>query len=268
MIRSKQAKEKIQERVTKAAATRRKKKEHLIASGRAYVAHNRKYDWPIIKGLYMAGMQPDDLLKLPECAEMSKAYLSHKIAIEKWAVERRALNDRTAMEVGMTLHERMKNATEEHYKFMLKEIEDERRIIANRLKTTGLQDQQARLDLLADFEGLARKTLGLDDISANDPTKNSFNAMIVIQNIPIPVKALEGQSGAMPLPSNKNVTAGNLMSGNGQDEGDIEGEFEGMTGEQAEGSLVLSSNDKQRAGDRRAGAEELLKSWRLGRLGN
>jgi len=258
MIRSKQAKDRIQTRVTKAAATRMKQKEHILASGKAYVAHNRKYEWAIIKGLYMAGMQPEDLLGIPECQGMSKAYLSHKIAIEKWAVERRNIASLRKVEVGATLQDTMKRATETHYLFMLKEIEDERRIIESRLKTTSINDQQARLDLLADFEGLARKTLGLDNMSANDPNKNSFNAMIVIQNMSVPVKRSEGQSGGLPLLSNKNDVQGNVAQRNRMSAMELEGEIAEESEQEPEGEL--SFHDKR---DSRSEAEELLKSWRM-----
>jgi len=203
MIRSKQKNERIKVRVGKAAVTRKAKtKEAKKPNPLA------KHDWVTVKALYMAGMEASDLEKIPECKDIPKSYLAKKIYGEKWPEERRQLRRKTEALVAQTLHDRMSGAAEGHYNFMLKEIDDERLIIAKRIKTTNIKDQQERIDLLIRFEGIVRKTLGLDNMSPTDQNKNSFNTMIVIQQAGLSPVAAGSSSGTMPLLSSQRGSGG------------------------------------------------------------
>jgi hypothetical protein len=171
--------------------------------------HGIKHDWLFIKNMYMAGMEKGDLLKLPECAALSHAYLSRKMYSERWPQERRNLQHKVKSVMGLTLHEQIAQAGASHYQFMLKELADERQIIASRMKTTNMADQKERLDLIVKLEGLVRKTLGLDDMTPGDSNKNSYNVMISIHQGEARRNGSVIEGAILPLPENKKVIAVN-----------------------------------------------------------
>lgn len=156
-------------------AVNQKKRE-----GTKKISPLRKHDWDLIKTLYMAGMEPSDILKLPEGKDISEGFLRTKIYGEGWSKERKELNRRTKSLVSANLQDRMEMAIESHYKFLIEEIEKERELIKARVKTGTVKEQTERLALLEKYEGIARRTLGLDEMAPQDRKKASFNAMIVL----------------------------------------------------------------------------------------
>lgn len=201
MIRSKQQIERTTKRIAKAAITRREKHEPHP---------NRIHDWDLIEALYMAGMSLNELKKIPECKDLSEAYLQKRAYMMKWPEKRKNLQQQFVANASQTVGDRMKDAVNDHYRFMLKEINDERAIYARRIKSTSMADQKERIDLLIKLEAVVRKTLGLDDLTPADARKNSFNQMIVIHNSGAPLQGDQVRSATLPLLSDKNAATGNM----------------------------------------------------------
>lgn len=258
MIRSKQDKERIQERIQKAARTR-------VAAKKPHPC--RIHNWDLIESLYMAGMDVAELLKIPECENLSEAYLRKMISTRGWPEKRKGLQKVFNAQTAMTIQDRMQSAMEEHYRFMLKEIDDERAIYAKRIKSTNIKDQAERIDLLIKLEGVVRKTLGLDDMTPADRNKNSFNQMIVIHNNGPDLQGDQVRSATLPLLSNKNVTTGRITQKNGIQE-------EGQKTETSEGQDECAGQDQR--GRELSPAiltpivrtpEEILKCFRMEKVG-
>lgn len=206
---------KAQKEREKRKAQKQKTAEKIARTPRESKA---KYNWPLIKQLYMAGMDKKELQSLPECQGITDAYLSKVIYGEGWPEERRAQENRMKFILGTKLEDAMKGAMEAHYRFMLKEIEDERAILAKRIKTTSLADQKERIDLLIKFEGVVRKTLGLDDMTPGDANKNAYNFILSVQSFNGPVRAREGASAVLPFPGNQTQYTANLAQLRGMPE--------------------------------------------------
>ena len=205
MIRSKQQQERIATRIQKTAKTRREKHEPHP---------NRKHDWDLIEALYMAGMSLAELKQIPECSELSKDYLEKRAYTQGWPEKRKMIQQQFVANASKTVGDRMKDAVNDHYTFMLKEINDERAIYARRVKSTSIDDQKERIDLLTRLEGIVRKTLGLDNMTPADANRNSFNQMIVIHNTGTPLQGEQVRSATLPLLSDSKVTTGPLGAKN------------------------------------------------------
>jgi hypothetical protein len=82
--------------------------------------------------------------------------------------------------------------TSAHYQFMLKQIAEERAQVEGRYKTGNIKDQSARLDVLAQYEKMATRALGLDENNMHDRKGLSVNAMISL-HVEGPRKAVEGE---------------------------------------------------------------------------
>jgi len=229
---------------------------------------SEKYNWTVIKGLYMAGMDKKELLTLPECATLSDAYLSKRIYSEGWPEERRQQVDKMKFVLGAKLEDSMQGAMEAHYRFMLKEIDDERAILAKRLKTTSISDQKERIDLLIKFEGVVRKTLGLDDMTPGDKNKNAYQFILNVQNFngsqnrqsmpSATVTLLPDQKGTTGLSEPRTGILGEELEPEGQSEGP-EGLLSTITQEKPEGQKKwegLSEIDMT--------AEGILQNYRMG----
>jgi len=227
MIRSKQQQERITKRISKTAATRK---------AMALPHPNRKHDWDLIEALYMAGMSLRELKQTPECKDLSEDYLQKFAYTHKWPEKRKLLQEKFVAQASQTVGDRMKDAVNDHYSFMLKEINDERAIYARRIKSTGMADQKERIELLTRLEGIVRKTLGLDNMTPADANRNSFNQMIVIHNNGAPLQAEQVRGATLPLLSEENPTTGILA------------QKSRMAGETLSSEITGSGQDQGRAG--------------------
>lgn len=172
--------------------------------------NEKKHDWGLIKALYMAGMEPSQILKLPEGKALSKSYFLKRMSMEKWPAERRAIRGRRDALIGQTLEQRIEKAIRAHHDFLLKEIEDEREILAHRVKTSNIADQKERIDLLQKYLAITSKALGLEDGSPVNHNKNSYNILLAVQNPKAAQELLRTLAGVQTLGENKNAPAGIL----------------------------------------------------------
>lgn len=139
---------------------------------------NRKYDLDLAKSLYMMGMEVSEILEQPQFEGMSPKYLN-KIRWEgHWATERKA-----AHAAALTLEgEHRKKAQVEtikdkawqikdHYRFTYAELEAIRKLIEGEKKQSGAKNIRAHMDMVADYNDLATKVLGLDEQPGGDPNE-------------------------------------------------------------------------------------------------
>lgn len=154
----------------------------------AKIGRPRKWDMEKLKTLYLAGGELQDLMKLPEFEGLSYFYLKKIATRERWSSQKSMVRTQAHALVEKSLIENIKEQTDKHYQFMLKQIDDEREQIVKRRKLTGTKDQKERLDLLESLEKIARRTLGLDEQNIADKQAASINAMISLHVSP-PSKA-------------------------------------------------------------------------------
>ena len=152
---------------------------------------NRKWDVAKIESLYMAGAELGDILKTPEFEKMSKNYLKNLMVAGKWIAKRQKLREEVANTLAPKMEEVMRRETENHYNFMLQQISEERKQIEIRNKSGNIKDQSARLDVLAQYEKMATRALGLDENNLHDRKGLNINAMISL-HVEGPKKAVEG----------------------------------------------------------------------------
>jgi hypothetical protein len=138
----------------------------------------KKWDMEKIETLFMGGAEMSDILKLPEFAQMSRFYLKNCMVKNKWIEKRKRLREQVANVVAPKLEDLMVVETANHYTFMLREIAAERKEIEARHKTGNIKEQSQRLDVLAEYEKLATRALGLDENNMHDKKGLSVNAMI------------------------------------------------------------------------------------------
>ena len=138
----------------------------------------RKWDMARVETLFMGGAEMSDILKLPEFNKMSKFYLKNCMVRGKWIEKRKILREQVANIVAPKLEDAMVVETAAHYSFMLREIAAERAQIEVRHKSGNIKDQAARLDILAEYEKIATRALGLDENNMHDRKGLSVNAMI------------------------------------------------------------------------------------------
>jgi hypothetical protein len=139
---------------------------------------NRKWDKAKIEALYMAGAELGDILKTPEFEKMSKNYLKNLMVAGKWIAKRAKLREEVANTLAPRMEDVMQKETENHYNFMLQQIAEERKQIEIRTKSGNIKDQSARLDVLAQYEKMATRALGLDENNLHDRKGLNINAMI------------------------------------------------------------------------------------------
>jgi hypothetical protein len=150
----------------------------------------KKWDRIKIEQLYMAGMELSDILKTPEFCQMSKNYLKNLAVGGKWISKRNRLREQVAHALAPKMEDVMKAETESHYNFMLSQISEERKQIEIRSKSGHIKDQSARLDVLAQYEKMATRALGLDENNMHDRKGLSVNTMITL-HMEGPKKAVE-----------------------------------------------------------------------------
>jgi hypothetical protein len=138
----------------------------------------KKWDVDEIERLYMGGAEISDILKQPKFENMSKFYLKNLMVKGKWVDKRKALRAQVSAIAAPKLEEVMAKETEAHYHFMLQQIAEERQQIVARAKGGNIKDQAARLDVLAEYEKIASRALGLDEQNVHDKKGLSVNAMI------------------------------------------------------------------------------------------
>lgn len=154
------------------------KTPELNAEGLGRGKGRKKWDMERIETLFMGGAEMSDILKLPEFAQMSRFYLKNCMVKGKWIEKRKRLREQVANVVAPKLEDLMAVETANHYTFMLREIAAERKQIEERHKSGNIKDQSARLDVLAEYEKLATRALGLDENNMHDRKGLSVNAMI------------------------------------------------------------------------------------------
>jgi len=148
----------------------------------------KKWDMEKIETLFMGGAEMSDILKLPEFSLMSKFYLKNCMVKGKWIDKRKRLREEVANVVAPKLEDAMASETIAHYAFMLREIAAERVQIETRHKSGNIKDQAQRLDVLAEYEKIATRALGLDENNMHDRKGLSVNAMISL-HVSGPTKA-------------------------------------------------------------------------------
>jgi len=151
---------------------------------------NRKWDVAKIEQLYMAGAELGDILKTPEFEKMSKNYLKNLMVAGKWIAKRAKLREEVANTLAPKMEDIMRQETEAHYNFMLQQISEERKQIEIRNKSGNIKDQSARLDVLAQYEKMATRALGLDENNLHDRKGLNINAMISL-HVEGPKKAVD-----------------------------------------------------------------------------
>jgi hypothetical protein len=151
---------------------------------------NRKWDVAKIEQLYMAGAELGDILKTPEFEKMSKNYLKNLMVAGKWIAKRAKLREEVANTLAPRMEDVMQEETENHYNFMLQQIAEERKQIEIRTKSGNIKDQSARLDVLAQYEKMATRALGLDENNLHDRKGLNINAMISM-HVEGPKKAVD-----------------------------------------------------------------------------
>jgi len=150
----------------------------------------RKWDVAKIEQLYMAGAELGDILKTPEFSKLSKNYLKNLMVAGKWIAKRAKLREEVANTLAPRMEDVMQKETENHYNFMLTQIAEERKQIEIRNKSGNIKDQSARLDVLAQYEKMATRALGLDENNLHDRKGLNINAMISL-HVEGPKKALD-----------------------------------------------------------------------------
>ena len=180
----------------------------------------KKWDMEKIETLFMGGAEMSDILKLPEFAQMSKFYLKNCMVKGRWIEKRKRLREQVANVVAPKLEDLMVAETANHYTFMLREIAAERKQIEERHKTGNIKEQAQRLDILAEYEKIATRALGLDENNMHDRKGLSVNAMISL-HVEGPRKAVEGEivSGEYVISQNhgEKVEESETESGSGSD---------------------------------------------------
>ena len=169
-----------------------------------------KWDWAAIKNLYMSGAEISEIVLMPEYKGLSRAYVKNIMCKEGWAKQKQLVVTQASGMAEKNIVTTMKEQTEEHYKFMLRQITEERQQIEERRKLTGTKDQRERLDLLESLEKIARRTLGLDQQEIGNKQAMSINAMISLHVTPPEKSVIGNDSQYVTMSHNLRVKEVNL----------------------------------------------------------
>ena len=150
----------------------------------------KKWDMEKVRALYIQGMEVADIVKMPEFNGLSRFYVKNVMIKGKWSHQRQLIRTQSTGLIEKTIVEAMKEQTEDHLRFMLKQISEERAEIVSRKKQGNIKEQRERLEVLAELDKTARRTLGLDDQNIGDKRAMSVNAMISL-HMTAPAKAEE-----------------------------------------------------------------------------
>ena len=151
------------------------------------IGRPKKWNWEEIKSHYMAGLDVADITKLPQYKGLSPFYFRNVMVREKWAKQRDLIRTQASAKIEKKLIHKMGEESEAHLWFMLKQLEEERKVIEERKKLKGTKEQKERLELLTELDKTARRTLGLDQQEVQNQKAMSVNAMISLHVTP-PIK--------------------------------------------------------------------------------
>jgi len=166
---------------------------------------HKKWDWELAYALYLNGMQSKDILALKEFEGLSVIYFNQKIYKEGWTKRRDDFLLSKGAMLSRTLQDVRKSAIEEHYKFLLREIDLEREVIKNRIRTGKPGEQSQRLSILQDYCKIAEKALGIENEKPGDVAKEGMKWLIAVQVNPTMSLPAKGQGRL--IDGNKIVTA-------------------------------------------------------------
>lgn len=148
------------------------------------IGRPKKWNWEDIKSHYMAGQDVADITKLPQYKGLSPFYFRNVMVREKWAKQRDLIRTQASAKIEKKLIHKMGEESEQHLWFMLKQIDEERKVIDERKKLKGTKEQKERLELLTELDKTARRTLGLDQQDISNQKTMSLNAMISLHVTP------------------------------------------------------------------------------------
>jgi hypothetical protein len=144
----------------------------------------KKWDMDKVRALYIQGIEIADIVKMPEFNGLSRFYVKNVMIKGKWSHQRQMIRTQSTGLIEKTIIDAMKEQTEDHLRFMLKQISEERAEIVARKKIGNIKDQRERLEVLSELDKTARRTLGLDEQNIADRKTMSVNAMISLHMTP------------------------------------------------------------------------------------
>jgi hypothetical protein len=121
----------------------------------------KKWDMDKVRALYIQGIEIADIVKMPEFNGLSRFYVKNVMIKGKWSQQRQLIRTQSTGLIEKTIVDAMKDQTEDHLRFMLKQISEERAEIVARKKMGNIKDQRERLEVLSELDKTARRTLGL-----------------------------------------------------------------------------------------------------------
>jgi hypothetical protein len=144
----------------------------------------KKWDMDKVRALYIQGIEIADIVKMPEFNGLSRFYVKNVMIKGKWSHQRQLIRTQSTGLIEKTIIDAMKEQTEDHLRFMLKQVSEERAEIVARKKMGNIKDQRERLEVLSELDKTARRTLGLDEQNIADRKTMSVNAMISLHMTP------------------------------------------------------------------------------------
>jgi hypothetical protein len=144
----------------------------------------KKWDMDKVRALYIQGIEIADIVKMPEFNGLSRFYVKNVMIKGKWSQQRQLIRTQSTGLIEKTIIDAMKEQTEDHLRFMLKQVSEERAEIVARKKMGNIKDQRERLEVLSELDKTARRTLGLDEQNIADRKTMSVNAMISLHMTP------------------------------------------------------------------------------------
>jgi hypothetical protein len=144
----------------------------------------KKWDMDKVRALYIQGIEIADIVNMPEFNGLSRFYVKNVMIKGKWSHQRQMIRTQSTGLIEKTIIDAMKEQTEDHLRFMLKQVSEERAEIVARKKMGNIKDQRERLEVLSELDKTARRTLGLDEQNIADRKTMSVNAMISLHMTP------------------------------------------------------------------------------------
>jgi len=212
----------------------------MIATGRR---DKQKWNKDLIRQLYFSGYDIPEIIKLEMFKTLSPNYLQKMVYQERWHEQRKELREQAKALGDIQLVDMFKKQGDEHYRFMIEQLEKHREIIRKREISDSLKGQKEHVALLNDYDTLARRTLGLNEQdNPKDRGTMAIKAMILIQQNG-PLKAPNVASAIDVLPGDQNDSTGILDAKNG-----IYNEASGSILTQKNGTYVIegtAENDQE-----------------------
>lgn len=187
----------------------------MIATG---AKSKQKWNKDLIRQLYLAGYDIPEIIKLDQFSALSANYLQKMVYGERWHELRKQLREQAKALGDLQLTDLFKQQGDEHYRFIVDQLEKHRDLIRKRPITGTREGQQKDLSLLSDYDALARKVLGLDKSEGpGDRNQMALRALISIQQNG-PQKAPNVASAIDVFPSDQNHSTAILGARNGTSE--------------------------------------------------